>query len=296
VSTSPQPRAEPRLAYIISAYKLPEQAVRLVERLNTGTSTACFLVHVDKKADAGVYRRLVGALGPLPNVRFLKRHTCYWGGFGHVAATLEGIHALHQAGLAFEYAILLTGQDYPIKSNQHIRRFLQKHLGTNFLEHFPLPRAAWDDGGLPRIQSWHLRILHRHVKLSPPGWLPWRRRIPGGVIAFGGSSYWCITRDCVEYIKAYLERKPEFISFFKHVDVPDELFFQTIVMNSRFRDTVVNDDLRYTVWDDLTSGSPAVLTRDDFSRLASSAKLFARKFDATVDAEVLELIDRELLA
>ena len=49
---SPQsPQSLVRIAYIISAYKLPQQVSRLVHRLQTETSS--FFVHVDKKADAG---------------------------------------------------------------------------------------------------------------------------------------------------------------------------------------------------------------------------------------------------
>jgi hypothetical protein len=57
----------------------------------------------------------------------------------------------------------------------------------------------------------------------------------------------------------------------------------------------VNDNLRYIAWQDLDAGSPAILRKADFARLVSSPKLFARKFDATVDAEVLDLIDSEIL-
>ena len=45
------------------------------------------------------------------------------------------------------------------------------------------------------------------------------------------------------------------------------------------------------------TGRPAaaVLAVEDFPRLKASPKLFARKFDATVDASVLDAIDREIL-
>ncbi|MGE5445412.1 MAG: hypothetical protein ACM3SR_12560 [Ignavibacteriales bacterium] len=43
-----------RLAYIISAYKYPEQLIRLILRLNTDTTS--FFIHVDKKTDNEVYR------------------------------------------------------------------------------------------------------------------------------------------------------------------------------------------------------------------------------------------------
>ena len=100
------------IAYIISAYKYPEQLTRLVSRLNTGG--VHFFIHVDKKTENGIYLQAANALSQFPNVYFLKRHRCYWGGFGHVRASLKGIAAVAARKLPVDYLILLTGQDYPI--------------------------------------------------------------------------------------------------------------------------------------------------------------------------------------
>jgi hypothetical protein len=90
-------------------------------------------------------------------------------------------------------------------------------------------------------------------------------------------------------------KNPALVRFFKYVDVPDEIFFQTVLLNSPYRDIIVNDNLRHIDWKDPTAGSPAVLTRSDFPALAESPKLFARKFDVRVDAGILDMIDERLL-
>jgi hypothetical protein len=87
--------------------------------------------------------------------------------------------------------------------------------------------------------------------------------------------------------------RPDVLSFFRHVDIPDEIFFQTVIMNSELADTVVNDNLRYIDW---TRGRrPAILETRDFEALARSPKLFARKFDVEHDEQIMELIDHRLL-
>jgi hypothetical protein len=96
--------------------------------------------------------------------------------------------------------------------------------------------------------------------------------------------------DCVSYVHDWVGAHPEYVRFFQRVHVPDEMFFQSIVMNSPFRDRVAPDDLRYIDWR-ADSDSPAVLTSADFDRLMESGKLFARKFDPTLDREVLDRID-----
>lgn len=275
-----------RYAYIISAYKNLEQVARLVRRLQS--DRASFFVHVDKKTDNRDYHALVGSLGDVPSVSFLARHACHWGGFGHVQATLKGIDALAREGAPFDYVILLTGQDYPIKSNEYIERFFDAHAPNSFMGFSPLPSDSWSPrGGLDRIEKVHLRLHGHHLEI------PFKRRFPSGLRPFGGGAYWCLSRDCIEYVAGFMARRPDFASFFRHVDIPDEIFFQTILLNSELQDTIVNDNLRYIDW---TRGSrPAILEVRDFEALRASPKLFARKFDVHQDEAVLDLIDRYLL-
>ena len=68
------------------------------------------------------------------------------------------------------------------------------------------------------------------------------------------------------------------------------MFFQTIIMNSKYGAKVCNDNLRYIDWSE-GKNNPKVLTKDDFSLINSSNKLFARKFDSNVDEQVLDMID-----
>jgi hypothetical protein len=287
-----------RITYILSAYKYPEQLTRLIRCLNTDSTF--FFVHVDKKTDDRIYLEMVHGLSHHPNVHFLKRHQCDWGGFGHVAATLEGITEIIRTQTRFDYAILLTGQDYPIKSNQHIAAFFEEHQGKLFLEYFPIPNDVWENreiaGGMDRIEAWHWHVFNRHVWFPPDRRFPIRRQFPRGFKPFGGSSYWCLSRDCIEYIYELTTQNRAFVGFFKNVDVPDEIFFQTIILNSPFERMAVNDNLRYIEWPNPDSGSPIILRKGDFGKLFSSPKLFARKFDVTVDADVLDLIDQEILA
>jgi hypothetical protein len=275
-----------RFAYIISAYKRLNQLSRLVRRLHT--DTAVFFVHVDRKTNDGDYAALAEGLQDLPSVHFLERHTCHWGGFGHVRATLKGIDELRRIGTPFDYVILLTGQDYPIKSNEHIESFFTLAKGNSFMGFSALPSDSWSPrGGLDRIEYRHLRVHGRHLRS------PFRRRFPAGLRPYGGGAYWCLSRACIEYVARFVAERPDVVEFFESVDIPDELFFQTVVLNSELGDTVVNDNLRYIDW---TRGRrPAILGAADFTALRNSQKLFARKFDVQQDEAVLDLIDRHLL-
>jgi len=274
-----------RIAYIVSAYKLPAQLERLLRRLEApGVS---FAVHVDRKTRRSTWDEMVSRCRGL-DVTWLPRHRSQWGGFGHVRATLKGIDHVVRRETPFDYAVLLTGQDYPLRSPAEIARFLGEANGRSYMRHVALPWEPWGRrGGLDRIEDWHV-ITYRRLHLA----LPLRRRVPGGLLPYGGSAYWCLSERLVHFVHGFLSENPDYVRFFEHVFVPDELFFQTIIMNSELRDTVENDDLRYLDWS--REPAPAVFTRADLPQLESATQLFARKFDETVDSEILDALDLHL--
>jgi hypothetical protein len=304
-----------RIAYIISAYKCPNLLIRLVHRLHTPRSV--FLIHVDKRTDKTQYQEMMSGVNHLDNVVFLKRHSCHWGDFGHVRATLKGLAYLFQNEVNFDYLFLLTGQDYPIKSNAYIESFLSKANGKEFISCYSFPNKYWREDVISRrIELWHFRFLEDwpfrflHAFAHLPSRREFRSKVksaihatvnivfrkrtsPGNIRPFGGPGYWCITRACAESINAFVNQNPKFVRFFKYVDIPDEIFFHTIILNSSFAQNVVDDDLRCI---DISCGrGPRVWRKQDIEMLTQSKALIARKFDAAVDSDILDLIDSKLL-
>lgn len=275
-----------KIAYVVSAYKNPGHLARLVHRLHTGPETI-FLVHVDSKTSERTYREMVDGLGDLDEVRFLSRHACHWGGFGHVRASLKGIDAIVRSGDDPDHVVLLSGQDYPIKPNRYLQEFLRAGEGKSFFMHFPLPTGSWSNGGLDRLRDWHLRWHKLHVRL------PLRRSLPPSLHPWGGSAYWIVSRGALRTIHDFVQANPWYVRFFEHVDIPDELFFQTILLNGDQAERCVDFRLHYTEWE--RRPAPAILMREDYPRLVESSCLFARKFDPAVDGEILDMIDDGLL-
>ncbi len=285
-----------RVVYIVLAHTAPRQLGRLVERLDG--DHARFLIHIDKGTPQEKYelsRRLVSSNS---RVTFLDRRSTQRTTFGLVAVPLNALALLIRERESFDYVILLSGQDYPIKSSDYIVSFLKQHSGTSFLHAFPiedLARSDWSARELFRYRNWHFWINGRHgsVRLN--------RSIPGGLEPFGGSMQWGLSRDAVLHITDFVEREPRFVKFFRHTFVPDEMFFHTILMNSGLRDRIATLSapccygLHYIDWLP-NQDHPETLRLSDVPKLRSTPALFARKFDCEVDPNVLDAIDRELLA
>jgi hypothetical protein len=92
------------LAYVVSAYTLPDQLVSLVRKLN-GVGAHVF-IHVGRQTDDRVCRCMEA---PLSSPPFLPRHRSHYSGFGHVRATVQGMTEFFQRHLPFDYTILLAG-------------------------------------------------------------------------------------------------------------------------------------------------------------------------------------------
>ena len=299
-----------RIAYIILAHNSPEQLVRLIFKLNT--DDVSFFIHIDKKTDKTIYSQIFNQLNKLPNVFFVKRYNSYWGSFNLVKATLEAINLIGKTGLEFEYVIFLSGQDYLIKTNAYIKRFLQENQGKEFIEYFPLPDNQWKEGGLIRIEYWHIYwndqyfcIPEKREFKSPivsflysflilP--LVKKRKLPEGFAIYGGSQFWCLTGECIKWINIFVKQNPKFVKRFNYTYCTDEIFFQTLILNSPFKDKVVNDNLKYIDWGgDINAYHPIILEKKDFEKIRESEKLFARKFAQSKDSDILDMIDKMIL-
>jgi hypothetical protein len=296
------------IAYFLIVHKLPEQVVRLVRRLDAPGVT--FYVHVDATSPEGVFEAIRLGVASMPNVRFVRRHSCYWAGLGSVLGTLDCMRAALAEVPQVDYAFLLSGQDYPLRRHADVVSAIETAGGRTHMAWMQLPTSSWSGGGLYRYQVWHVRIGDRTIRLprnphaltrTGRGWsrllhrLGVLRRFPRGMAPFGGSAFWGMSRDSMAYVTGFSDANPSFTEYFRHVFCPDEMFFQTILMNSPLRSSVVGNDLRYIRWDPATSyAHPVTLTTADLPDMMASGALFARKFDPAVDSELLDLIDRHL--
>ncbi|MEH2298256.1 MAG: beta-1,6-N-acetylglucosaminyltransferase [Nostoc sp.] len=306
-----------RIAYIILAHNYPEQLARLIFKLNT--DDVSFFIHIDKKTDKTIYHQMFSQLNKLSNVFFIKRYNSQWGTFNLIKATLEAINVIGKTGLEFDYVMFLSGQDYLIKTNAYLNRFLQKNQGKEFIEYFSLPYSQWKEGGFLRIEYWHIFWNDQYFCINDQYYcipengefkstivsslysflisrLVKKRKLPEGFAIYGGSQFWCLTGECIKWINIFVKQNPKFVKRFNYTYCADEIFFQTLILNSPFKDKVVNDNLKYIDWgDEINAYHPLILEKKDFEKIRQSEKLFARKFDPSKDSDILDMIDKMIL-
>lgn len=250
-----------------------------------------------KKLDIGSQLKTSSQIHILPDK---YRVDVQWATFSQVRATLNLLRYASHHG-EYEHYWLCSGQDYPIKPIDDIVQFLHSKPDTNFIQ-------IWDSknsiGGtennydkrtaiyFPEFvlgNSTAKRIAKRVLVELTGGWNRtfsiFRRKAPDNVKFYSGSSWICLSGEMEDWMENYLKAHPEYIRFYRNVNCPDENFFQTLVMNSPYKDKR-EDYLHYVDWSE-GGNSPRVLTTEYISTIEHSDKLMARKFDIGIDSYVL---------
>jgi hypothetical protein len=284
------------IAYLILAHTNPEQLGRLIRKLQT-ENTRVF-VHLDAKAaNRQLYCDAVQSAG---NAAFVYPQTdVRWGAYSVVQAILNGLGVIAGSELDFDYIVLMSGQDYPIKNNRYIHEFFMRNRGCEFIHHRRLPIEEFRDGRMDRIWYYYNYDNTRNAFDTPGGCAyeaemkqrGMKRSFIPGMVPYHGSMWWSLTGDCIRHILKTVRENREIVNFFRYTKFPDEQFFQTLVMNSPYAGKVSNENLWYTDWSGENTLHPKTLGASDFSALEGASALFARKFNANLDEQILNLID-----
>lgn len=279
-----------RSVFLILVHANSSQLKRLIEKLSVDDAT--IYLQVDLKVDISLF----GEYQNNPNLIFIKnRVKVTWGGYSMVQGMINSFKEIIPSFQNDQYVSVISGQDYPLMQNEEMNQFLTQNPGKAFMEYYPI-YEVWKEA-IPRLEKYHLtnfsfpgkyRIESILNKLLP------KRTPPKRLNYIGRSQWFTITIEHLKYIVDFMDTNPSIKRFFTFTWGSDEVVFQTILYSSHYKDQMVNNNLRYIDWSQ-GGASPKILTLSDAEQLKKSGKFFARKFDMTVDSQILDWIDENLL-
>jgi len=297
-----------KLAFLIAAHAHPRLLARLIQRLQCPGSLV--FVHIDARQDLAPFEVALHdhCIG---DVHFVPRVRSPWGSYGQVRASLSLLNEALQHPSQLDRFLLISGQDYPLMKPAAMAALFEQNATSDFFTYHPLPWDAWEGGGLDRLRRFHFALgrysfsypsenvpTSRRVRAAYAACkrvLPRERALPAEVTLYGGSNWWNLSHRSVLAILDFLHRNPRFVRRFRFTKSADEILFQTVLLNTSTAAVVINDDLRYTIWDDARGELPATLRMEDFGAIAASGKLFARKMHPEQSLTLMDRIDDELL-
>ncbi|MBE5870256.1 MAG: hypothetical protein E7294_03195 [Lachnospiraceae bacterium] len=269
-------------AFLITAYKDFDGLYALAEFL---TQTAYVYIHMDAKSD--ITSAQIAKLNTLHNCHAIRKYKICWGGFAHVEAILE---LLTQAveNDEISYLHLLTGEDLPLCTMEELDA---KYLRNEYIYMDAIPAKDFTPQVRKRVR-YHNWFADKNVK-NPFLWqlqnltvnmqkLFGIRRDGIGEFKedrlYKGLVYISMPKPAAEYVVHYCQEHTEFLEELKDCQIPEEFFFQTLLMNSSFAKKVAPKPVRYMNWEKGDGGSPAYLEIDDLPKIRQGDYDFARKF------------------
>jgi Core-2/I-Branching enzyme len=296
------------VAYVVTSYHYPEQVLRLTRTLRAGSPDAPLLIHHDDRQS----RLDVAALAELGGVQLVRPPTAVAWGWASQLDMLLRCFAWALERVPFDWLIVLSGQDYPIRPLAEIERDLLDSPYDGYVEGIEVHPPLWTRGELDEFSR---RYFYRHLSIRNPGAVLRRaiaaarpallvRDMPWGTVlgrrcatpfspalpCRHGTDWLSLSRRSVEVVVNAAQSRPELMRHYRRTVVPTESFPHT-VLHAEPALRLSSDTRRFTSWPS-RSAHPALLRIADLDRILSSGADFARKFDLTIDPAVMDELDR----
>ncbi len=281
-----------RKAFVIMAYKDPDQIERLVKRMSHDSFH--FYIHVDKKFSIDQFKYL----GEIKNVFFTHlRREISWASYTFTKTVIDCCEEMLSRG-NYDFVSAFSGQDYPIKDNDYIVNYYSERIGHSFFMLEDENSDWWVDAA-KRYKKYHATdfgFKGRYLIQKILNTLLPDRKFDHFPKLYGGprATWWTMSSDCARYVINYLKEHKKLRRFVRYTWAPDEFLIPSIVMNSEFRVKVINNSGRYIDWSQGGS-NPKIIVKEDLQKLLESDKLYARKFDIKVDSGILDQLDEAIL-
>lgn len=284
-------------AYMIIAHRQFDLLAKLITALDDERND--IFVHIDAKVRDFDFEKFK-ALPKRSRIYFTPRIGVTWGDFSQVKCELillAEVDKMQKSGRAYDYVHLISGADLPIKSNNQIHAFFKENNGLQFV-HFTDDKATKESEN--RIRYYHLFRRRRNLFTKILAQIALRVQMLCGVNRLKnknikvqkGCNWFSITGAFAAYI-AQASKSLEKIFRFSYCG--DEVFVQTVLLNSPFADDVYmkncgNNHLACARLIDWQRGNPYVFRTEDFDLIKNSPAMFARKFDMDVDSEIIDKV------
>ncbi|XP_037544373.1 xylosyltransferase 1 [Nematolebias whitei] len=258
-----------------------------------------FYIHVDQRSDY-LHREVLSLAARFENVRVTSwRMATIWGGASLLSMYLRSMEdLLLMDDWSWDFFINLSAADYPLRTNEQLVAFLSKYRNMNFIKSHGRDNARFiRKQGLDRL----------FYECDTHMWRLGDRKIPEGIAVDGGSDWFLLNRPFVDYV---VNSKDELVGglkrFYGYTLLPAESFFHTVLENSVLCETMVDNNLRLTNWNrklgckcqykhivDWCGCSPNDFKPSDLPRFQQTSRptFFARKFEASVNQEVISQLD-----
>lgn len=285
-----------RHAYLVMIHNNFEQFKILLQCLDYEKND--IYVHVDKKVKHFNEEEFFGFVKK-GKLNFLKnRIDVCWGGFSQIRCEIELLKEATKTNHTYYH--LISGVDLPLKTQEEIYNFFEASYGVEYV-HFDSKDLKGEYK--ERINKYYLftgknknviqKIVNKVLLILQFN----INRLKSDMALGKGANWFTITDKLAKYV---LENEKMIYKKYNHTVTADEMFLQTLVLNSSYKEKLYNknynDDyssILYCI--DWNRGNPYEYKIEDYEFLINSNMLFARKFNINKDREIIEKIKQSIV-
>lgn len=285
-----------KIAYLVIAYMDPEQLRRLTERL---TRSSDAYIHINASVEMAPFQKAMeGMNGEGRAVFSEERYRIVWGGYSIIRAAFS----MMEQALKYEKYdrfVLLTGLDYPIKTDEQIQEFFQRHLHTEFVHADIVTGEMEAHDHLYYYASRDHKFLHKCLQQYEKLLRALHKKGKADYVIHKGQKYliygiapkWAVSGECAEYLLNFYKTEKKFNRYFQLMHAPDDFYVATVLFNSKFRDKIESrEDIFKIVWLPEDKGAK-ILSEEDAPELLECAQLYAKKFQSGHSEKLQQMLD-----
>jgi hypothetical protein len=145
----------------------------------------------------------------------------YWGDYSQIEATLILINAAMARSERYDYLVLLSGSDHPVRTAAQLEAHFVKYQGSEFINMVRVPSEAASKplSRLTEIQIWLNAKLTAQVRraLVKAGIISRTldyKSFFGALIPYAGSTWWALTHDACAYLQNFVARNRRMMKFY----------------------------------------------------------------------------------
>eukprot|EP00835_Amoeboradix_gromovi_P003664 NODE_251_length_12882_cov_0.075334.p4 type:complete len:302 gc:universal NODE_251_length_12882_cov_0.075334:1392-487(-) len=224
-----------------------------------------YLVHFDKKMSKIEFEQF--------NVHVVDQQiNAKWGRYSLLYSELLLLKMSRE--FKYDYLYFLDGMTVPLRPLSTLENYL---ANLN-----PEACAVFDEAPSPACKYDHSACQRTRARCVDDDCTKYDIT-PNNAPIYKESQWIMLSRPFIEHMFSSTQWFTSWLNFFKHTGIPDESFFHTLLMDSKFNETQLFENPMFTKWTDCyrnptrKGSSPCWLMEQDFIEVITADKWFARK-------------------
>lgn len=283
-------------AYLIMAHHRPDLLQLLIDALDDRRND--IFIHIDKKSRMQPEQFQTNKASLI----FINRINVQWAGYSQVECEFRLLEAAVSSG-NHSYYHMMTGVSYPLWNQDVLHNFFEENSGfeyigfDNAMDYSDRARYYYLFSEYGKLKGVRGRLIGyiRNTVVRIQKILKINRLKNTDFTIKKGCAYWSVTSQFAKYLLNQEEVVKELLN--KTIWC-DEVFVQTIVFNSIFRDKILDlknefdGAMRELAWPSNVQGSHPGrnFSMNDVEYLLNSKRLFALKFESQDSIELIKRI------